>query len=84
MRLEDAFGQILKRYRKKINITQEALALECGLDRSYMSALERGVRQPTLKTLFKLAEVLKVPPSQMVSDLESLINKSSLENNPSS
>ena len=74
MRLEDAFGQTLKTYRKKAKISQEALALECGLDRTYISALERGIRQPTLKSLFKISNVLKSRPSQLIVEIEALIN----------
>ena len=73
MRLENAFGQVLRGYRKRINISQEALALECGLDRTFLSALERGVRQPSLKSLFKIANVLKVQPSQIVAEVEDLL-----------
>ena len=68
--LEARFGKILHRIRKEKKFTQEALAIDCGLDRTYISLLERGLRQPTLGTLFKIAEVLKVSPSSMVKELE--------------
>ena len=80
MRLEHAFGQILRGYREKIKMTQEELALECGLDRTFMSALERGIRQPSLKSLFKIARTLNVSPSQIVSDVERLLNTDNLKN----
>lgn len=70
MELETAFGQTLRAFRKKSGLAQEALALECDLDRTFISLLERGLRQPTLKTLFRLAHVLKVPPSALVADVE--------------
>ncbi len=72
MRIEDAFGQVLREYREKNKISQEALALVCGLDRTFMSALERGIRQPSLKSLFKIAKALKVPPSRLVAEVERL------------
>ena len=79
MKLEVAFGQVLKEYRAKLKISQEALALECGLDRTFISALERGLRQPSLKSLFKISRVLKVSPSQIVAQVESICDYSNPE-----
>lgn len=64
------FGKILRDLRTEREFTQEGLATDCGLDRTYISLLERGLRQPTLGTLFKIAEVLKVSPSSIVKVLE--------------
>ncbi|MBT1706306.1 helix-turn-helix domain-containing protein [Chryseosolibacter indicus] len=69
--LEERFGEILRNLREKNGITQEALAADCDLDRTYISLLERGLRQPTIGTLFKIAEALKVPPSKIIKELES-------------
>jgi len=68
--LEARFGEVLKELRKKKRLSQEELATDCGLDRTYISLLERGQRQPTLGTLFKLAEVLGVSASWIVKQLE--------------
>ncbi|MBT1700282.1 helix-turn-helix domain-containing protein [Fulvivirgaceae bacterium PWU4] len=68
--LEARFGELLKELRNKKGLTQEELATDCGLDRTYISMLERGLRQPTLTTLFKIAEVLNVSPSSIVKQLE--------------
>lgn len=73
MDIEKAFGQTLKELRTKAGLSQEALALECDLDRTYISLLERGLRQPTLKTLFKLSETLEVLPSTFLAALEKLL-----------
>lgn len=72
MQLEKIFGQVLRKHRTAMGISQESLALECGLDRTFISALERGLRQPSLKSLFKIAKVLKVSPSQIVGEVEIL------------
>jgi len=40
-----------------------------------MSALERGVRQPSLKSIFKIAKILDVPPSQLVAEVEPLVTQ---------
>jgi transcriptional regulator with XRE-family HTH domain len=47
-------------YRAGIGLSQEELARRAGLDRSYVSGIERGVRNPTLLTMQRLANVLKV------------------------
>ena len=68
--LSDAFGFILKEFRKRSGISQEMLALEASLDRTYISLLERGLRQPTVKTLFTIANVLNVPPHEIIETVE--------------
>jgi len=67
---EKAFGEALRDIRKNKNISQEHLGLEAGLDRTYVSLIERGLRSPTIRTLVKLAEVLHVLPSEIVSSME--------------
>ncbi len=62
-----AFGRVLREYRAKVALSQEDLALEAGVDRTFVSLLERGQRQPTLTTLFRLAKVLGVSPATLVS-----------------
>ncbi len=59
-------------------MTQKELALSCGLDRTYIGLLERAKRQPTISTIFKIAEVLDVDPHVMIEDVEQLVfNKDS-------
>lgn len=45
--LEARFGVVLTELRKRKKLSQEQLATDCGLDRTYISLLERGMRQPT-------------------------------------
>jgi transcriptional regulator with XRE-family HTH domain len=68
-----AFGIALREVRKEKEISQEQLGLQSGLDRTFISLLERGVRSPTLVTLVKLAEVLEVPPSELVRRMERML-----------
>lgn len=70
---EIEFGIVLRAYRKQKGISQENLALKCGLDRTYISLLERGLRQPTISTLFKIADVLEIAPSQLIQEIEKRI-----------
>lgn len=50
----------LKDQRKKMNLTQEQLADKCGFDRTYISLLERGKRNPTYLNLLKLCKALNI------------------------
>ena len=64
--LQKTFGTVLRQLRVEKGLSQEALALESGLDRTFISMLERGLRQPTLSSLFALASALKVSASRIV------------------
>jgi len=61
------FGQVLRELREERKLSQEKLAEYCDLDRTYISLLERGLRQPTLTTIFRLSEALKMKPSQIIA-----------------
>jgi len=63
---EAAFGRVLKDLRNQKNISQETLAFESDLDRTFISLLERGLRQPSLSTIFQLAQALQVSPPSML------------------
>jgi transcriptional regulator with XRE-family HTH domain len=68
--IQQAFGHELRRRRVAAGFSQEQLALNCGLDRTFISLLERGLRQPTLTTLFILADTLQVKPSKLIASVE--------------
>jgi transcriptional regulator with XRE-family HTH domain len=68
-----AFGQVLRDCRGKADISQEELAARAEVDRTYVSLLERGLRQPALGTIFRLANALGVAPGTIVSRTASLI-----------
>ncbi|EMA6344123.1 MULTISPECIES: helix-turn-helix domain-containing protein [Bacillus] len=76
MKIEEAFGITLQKYRHITNISQEQLALNSSLDRTYISLLERGKRKPTINTIFALAETLDVKPSLLIQEVEFLVSKS--------
>ena len=54
------FGNNVRRAREQLGWTQQRLADEAGLDRTYVSGVERGVRNPTVITLVLLARALRV------------------------
>lgn len=66
----EIFGKVLRELRENNNISQEKLAEYCDLDRTYISLLERGQRQPTITTIFKLAKALKISPSELIKLVE--------------
>jgi transcriptional regulator with XRE-family HTH domain len=61
-------GANVRRHRKLAGMSQEELALESGLKRSYVSDLERGTRNPTVRALGRLAEALKVKPAVLLEE----------------
>ncbi|KAB1647246.1 MULTISPECIES: helix-turn-helix domain-containing protein [unclassified Pseudoclavibacter] len=64
-----AFGRQLRRLRRSAGWTsQEAFALHAGLDRTYVSGIERGRRNPTLDTIVKLAQALQIPPRALFGE----------------
>ena len=64
------FGEVLRRYRSEKNISQEELAFKAGVDRTFVSRLERGIRQPTITTLIGLGQALGVPAADFMRDTE--------------
>ena len=63
-------GRVLAEYRERKGFTQDVLSGLAGLDRTHFSQLERGLRSPTLDTLFKLGQALGVPPHEIVKAIE--------------
>ena len=55
-------GANVRHYRKLKGITQEQLAVAAGMERSYVSDIERGTRNPSVLALGRLADALKVAP----------------------
>jgi transcriptional regulator with XRE-family HTH domain len=70
-----AFGKVLRTQRESTGLSQEALALNAEVDRTFVSQLERGIRQPTLTTLCKLAVALNIKPSTLIARMEKTINR---------
>lgn len=58
MDLSKHFGGAVRRHRELLRISQEELADRARLDRTYVSGIERGRRNPTLKVLQRLADAL--------------------------
>lgn len=67
------FGQVLREQRQARELSQEQLALAADVDRTFVSQMERGIRQPTITTLLKLAAALGVQPSTLIVRMEKLL-----------
>ncbi|GLK78131.1 transcriptional regulator [Methylopila jiangsuensis] len=63
-------GLNLKRFRQEKGLSQEQLAFEAKLHRTYVSGVERGVRNPTVTVLEGIAVALGVPSSRLLDELE--------------
>ena len=70
---EQAFAEALRRIRKQRGMSQEALGFESGYHRTYISMLERGQMNPSLRTMLSIAAALHIPAAQMVGDVERLL-----------
>lgn len=62
----NSFGKKLQKLRTDRNLSQEKLAEIGGFDRTYISLLERGVRNPSLVNIFRLAKALNVSPDKLL------------------
>lgn len=69
-KLNRAFAETLKELRTQRLITQEVLAKRAGIDRAYLSGLERGLHLPSLSALVRLAGALGLTASDLVSRIE--------------
>ena len=73
IKLDAAFGRSLRQRRLAKLFSQEALSIESNLSRAYLSDLETGKKDPSLFTIFKLANALKIKPSVLIGEFENII-----------
>ena len=69
-------GMVIQRYREKCGLSQEVVSGLADIGRTHLSAIERGIRKPTLDTLFKIAEAMNIEPCELVKAIqEEMANK---------
>lgn len=68
MDIRRVFGANVRRYRVAAGLSQEAVAVKMGVDRAYVSGMERGQQNVTLLTMWHLAEALGVRPVDLLDE----------------
>ena len=71
MNINTQLGMRIRYLRKKKGLSQEDLALDSGINKNYLSDLERGMRNPTVNILEKLAVNLEVSLSELFMSIQS-------------
>lgn len=71
----DVLGVVVRQLRRDLNLSQEELGARCSLDRTYVSDIERGNRNPSLQSLWRLSEGLECPLSKIFRQVEEMIEK---------
>jgi len=69
-----AFGRVVRKRRTEAGLSQERLGFEAGLGRVFVSWIETGQKQPTFRTILKLAAALGCSGSILVAEAEALLN----------
>jgi len=75
----EAFGRVVRQRRTALDLSQEQFSFDAGYDRTYISGIERGVRNPTLATICRLAAALGTQPSSLLRSTEALVRKGKAE-----
>ena len=65
-----AFGHNVRRFREKKGITQEKLGETASIDPTYVSGIERGVRNPGIKNVIRIAKALGTSASKLLEGVE--------------
>lgn len=68
--LKEVISLNIKRYRKAKGISQEKLALISGIDRSYMSEIERCLANPSIEALLRISNALEVHPEDLFKSMK--------------
>jgi len=68
VQLQKHFGGRVRNLRKQKGLSQEALALTCNLDRTYIGGVERGERNISLLNIHKIATALSIPVRELFND----------------
>lgn len=66
MDIRAVFGRNMRRARRRLGLSQAALADRVGVDRAHISLMERGEQNVTLLTLWHVSEAVKVKPAELL------------------
>jgi transcriptional regulator with XRE-family HTH domain len=65
-----AIGAVVREFRERAGRSQERLSADCGFDRTYISRVERGIINPTVSRLWRIADMLETPLSKLTGQME--------------
>ncbi|MBS0546116.1 MAG: helix-turn-helix transcriptional regulator [Proteobacteria bacterium] len=68
MDIRRLFGANVRRYRLAAELSQEAVAERMGVDRAYVSSIERGHQNATLLTILEISQALGVAPADLLQE----------------
>ena len=68
MDIRKVFGANARRYRLALGMSQEAVAVRMGVDRAFISSMERGLQNATLLTILEIAHALEVRPADLLDE----------------
>ena len=68
--IQAAFGRQLRKFREAKALTQETLAEKANMDRTYISDIERGIRNPGIKNVARLAKALDVTSAMLMEGVD--------------
>lgn len=74
-RIKQNFGKIIGQLRAEKGESQQVVAYHCDLERAYISRLERGISEPSITTIFKIAEYFGLTPGELTDRVYSLGRK---------
>ncbi len=74
--IEQALGREIRKARETLGTSQEGLAFDAGVHRTYIGMIERGQKSPTLGVILRLARALNLKPSELVRRAEARFEKS--------
>ena len=74
-KFQNALAKIIKRHRENLQLSMTKTSDEIGLTKSIWSNVEAGKRDPQLTTIWRIAEALNVPLSQIIIELETVLGK---------
>ena len=75
MTVVKAFGKAIKMRRVQLDLTQEDLANNANMARSFVSGIERGEKQATVQSVYRLALALRIMPSELWKTAEGIMNE---------
>jgi len=69
-------GKVIRNYREQRRLSQEVVSGLAAIGRTHLSAIERGIRKPTLETFFRICDAMNVRPSTLMAVMEAEVNNS--------